>query len=917
MKTTNLNKCKYLTLSKLFIMAMMLIYSLTSAMAQVNCSWAFNPMDVLASGGNIQTKSMAVDQNGNVFVTGYFENVADFDFGAGTAPLISMGSTDCFFAKYDAAGNYVFAKNLGGTSNDYAFSVTVDVLGNFYITGNFWGTVDFDPGSGVTNLTSNGTGDVFFAKYDAEGKFVFAKQMGGTLDEMGMSITVDLFYNIYIAGTFQGTADFDPGAGIANLNSSGSEDVFIAKYDLNGNYIYAKKIGGGSSDIVLGNAVDPAGYITITGYYAGTADFDPGAGTANLSSSGLTDCFFAKYDPAGNYVFAKSLGGTSHDYSFSIALDASSNIYLVGNFWSTVDFDPGTGTANLSSSGIGDCFFAKYDASGNYIFAKKTSGPLDEIGTSIKIDNANNIYLGGYFQNTADFDPGVGVANLTSTGNMDVFIAKYNANGDFINAKSFGGASDDVGYSISIDAAGNTFVSGYFSGTADFDPGAGTATLVSGTGFTNGFIGKYDGSGNYLWAGVLGRNNSNSAFPQRGNSIKTDNAGNIYVTGFYRALVDFDPGPGLAELYAPSGQDIFFAKYNTLGNCIFAKSIGGSSDEDPRCINIDASGNIYITGIFQGTADFDPGAGVYNLTSAGSNDIFLAKYDPIGNLIFAKNMGGSSSDVGYSVAVDAAGYIYLTGYYEGTADFDPGAGTAYLSSSGLTDCFFAKYDPSGNFVFVKKIGGPSHDYSLSLALDASNNIYLTGNFWNTVDFDPGPGTSNLSSAGIGDCFIAKYDASGNYIYAKKIFGTSDEVGTSIFVDGSDNIYVSGYFQGTTDFGLGTGIWNLSSSGSFDIFIAKYLSGGNLVYAQRIGGAGEDVLNSSGIDANGNTYITGYFAGTSDFDPGPGIANITSHGSYDIFIGKYDPLGNYLYATAMGGPDMDFGQSVSADAYGNA
>jgi len=218
--------------------------------------------------------------------------------------------------------------------------------------------------------------------------------------------------------------------------------------------------------------------------------------------------------------------------------------------------------------------------------------------------------------------------------------------------------------------------------------------------------------------------------------------------------------------------------------------------------------------------DFDPGSGTFNLTSAGEADIFISKLDSSGNFVWAKQLGGTSIDIGYSIAVDVSGNVYTTGFFYGTADFDPGPGTFNLTSAGYFNIFISKLDASGNFVWAKKLGGPSNNRGNSIAVDASGNVYTTGYFRGTVDFDPGSGTFNLTSAGNSDIFISKLDASGNFAWAKKLGGTSIDIGYSIAVDVSGNVYTTGSFEGTADFDPGSGTFNLTSAGSADIFVHK-------------------------------------------------------------------------------------------------
>ena len=335
----------------------------------------------------------------------------------------------------------------------------------------------------------------------------------------------------------------------------------------------------------------------------------------------------------------------------------------------------------------------------------------------------------------------------------------------------------------------------------------------------------------------------------------------------------------------------------TAGNNIYAQftyRVGGSFEDVGHSIAVDGSGNVYVTGNFQSIVDFDPGTDTTNLASVSLNDVFFAKYNSSGALVWAKSVGGINDDVGYSIAVDDSGNVYVTGYFEDTVDFDPGADTTNLTSTGFDDVFFAKYNSSGALAWVKNVGGSNtSDVGYSIAVDGSGNVYVTGLFQGTVDFDPGAGTTNLTSAGDGDVFFAKYNSSGALVWAKNVGGSNNDVGYSIAVDGSSNVYVTGYFQGTADFDPNAGTTNLTSAGSADVFFAKYNSSGALVWAKNVGGTNYDVGYSIAVNGSGNVYLTGNFEGTADFDPDAGTTNLTSAGYDDLFFAKYDENGSLI------------------------
>ena len=455
-------------------------------------------------GGILYANEIKIDASGNLYVTGRFQGTADFDPSTSTAYLTSS-SGDFFLAKYDASGNYVWAKRIGGTTGFVSGdSLALDGSGNVFVTGSFNGAADFDPGSGTATLTPanapNGTGsqDIFLAKYDASGNYVWAKSMGGTSTDIGNSLDLDGSGNVVVTGYFGTTVDFDPGAGTSNLTSALAADIFLAKYDASGNYVWAKSMGGTGADIGNSLALDGSGNVVLTGSFNGPADFDPSTSTANLTNVGSSDMFLAKYDASGNYVWAIGIGGTSLDNGYSLALDGSGNVVVTGRFSTTVDFDPSTSTANLTSAGISDIFLAKYDASGNYVWATRMGGTAYDQANSLVIDGSGNVVVTGRFQDIADFDPGAGTANLFSNASFDIFLAKYDASGNYVWAKGMGGSGQDQGNSLVLNGSGNVVVTGDFngqlgssSGTVDFDPGAGTTYLTSLSSSQNGFIAAY------------------------------------------------------------------------------------------------------------------------------------------------------------------------------------------------------------------------------------------------------------------------------------------------------------------------------------------------------------------------------------------------------------------------------------------
>ena len=469
-----------------------------------------------------------------------------------------------------------------------------------------------------------------------------------------------------------------------------------------------------------------------------------------------------------------SIGGSTsnEDRGNKIAIDGSGNVYIVGDFCgANVDFDPGPGTAYLSShSGSLDFFMAKYNAEGEYLWAYNIGGSGQEHCPGMTIDGVGNIYVTGFFTGTdIDFDPGVNIANLSSSGSADIFIAKYDKDGFYQWAHAIGGSSQDSGARVAVDDFGNIYITGTIEGSnIDFDPGAGTAFL-SAVGYYDGYFAKYSTDGVYQWAHRIGGSNHSGV-----KGIALDDNNNVYITGFFESTnVDFDPGAGTHYLSTNGSQDIFFAKYTMNGEFQWAHNIGssGAFGEMGYDLVVDGSNNVYVAGHFSApNVDFNPGPGVNYLSTNGTHDIFLAKYNTDGIYQWAYNLGGSSVDLCMDMSIDDTDNIYLTGHFESNmADFNPGTETAYLSSAGSYDIFYAKYDSDGEYQWAYNIGSSGYDGGNAIAVDNSGHVYVTGKYRESnIDFDPGPGTTLLSSNGAEDIFFGKYRQSDGFLQAPAV-----------------------------------------------------------------------------------------------------------------------------------------------------
>lgn len=467
---------------------------------------------------------------------------------------------------------------------------------------------------------------------------------------------------------------------------------------------WLKGISGAGSQLGKGIAVDAGGNVFVTGTFAGTTDFDPGPGTFLLSSScpcdvsnpPKADVYLAKYDRNGSFLWALRIGGGDADISGGVSVDAAGNVFVTGTFWGASDFDPGPSAYTLTSAGSSDVFLAKYTTDGALLWAKNFGGILNDTGDDLAIDAGGNCVVTGSFLGNADLDPGVGVAAFNGGNTTDAFFAKFNSAGELLWARDIEGSGEENGHGISVNPSGEVYITGTFFGTSDLDAGAGV-TVVSGAGSKDTYLAKYNGSGQFLWGKSFG-----AAGDEQAVDIAADAAGNLYAVGYFVGTVNFNTDGGTTVLTSPSGLfNGFLMKLSTTGGFQWAFSIGGGGDDASLSVTVDAAGNPCLTGYFQGTVDFDPGPSAYPMTGTG-NEIFLANYTPAGSFLWAQKEGAGGDEAAYGIAADAQGFVYITGYFSGTTNFETGSGTVALSSAGGNDAFLLKFArPVGSVLPVK------------------------------------------------------------------------------------------------------------------------------------------------------------------------------------------------------------------------
>ena len=431
------------------------------------------------------------------------------------------------------APQWQWAVRAGGTNWDTGNCIAVDSQGNQYVTGLFYHSATF----GSHTLISSGYEDIFIAKLDSSGNWLWAVRAGGTSDDLGYGIAVDGVGNAYVTGSFYGAATF----GSHTLTACGGKDIFTAKLDTNGNWLWAVRAGGTSDDLGYGITVDGEGNALVTGSFMGTATF----GSQTLTENGSGDIFVAKLDSSGNWLWAAQAGGGNNDYGLCIAVDGSGNAYVTGSFRITATF----GNQTLTASGH-RLFVAKLDTSGNWLWAVKTEGAGGESVSGIAVDEEVNDCITGSLIYTVYFGSHILDVTMYNESDSDIFVAKLGPSGNWLWAVQAGGIDVDMGYDIGLDGSGNACVTGCFWDTATF----GSHTLTT-SGFADIFVAKLDPSGNWLWVTKAG-----GTYNDLGFGIAVDGLGNAYVTGYFGDTATF----GSQSLTTSGSDDIFVAKLENL-----------------------------------------------------------------------------------------------------------------------------------------------------------------------------------------------------------------------------------------------------------------------------------------------------------------------------------------------------------------
>lgn len=431
-----------------------------------------------------------------------------------------------------------WCKTFGGIGLDKGTCVHADANGNVIIGGTFNGIVDFDPGPDTSFLGNASYNDGFILKLDSNGGFVWVRKIRGPARIS--DLTTDSLNNIYVTGSFKGTVDFSNGPLELSRTSNGDADLFVMKLSDYGLPKWIQTIGGPDIDEGKSIEIDKDANVIVTSIYNGLVDLDPTSAMQVHTSLGGYDFSIHKFDSDGTFIWAKTIGSPSSIIAFDVAVNSQNDLYFVGRYSVSCDFDPGPSSHVITTLHGDDYFVLKLDGNGDFIWVKTITGLYSEIGYALDIDQNDRLYVAGHFSLTVDFDPGPSVYELTAVGGRDIFVQKLESNGDFIWANSIGTPQNDYCYGIVADQLSNSYIVGKFGKTDEV------------------FIQKLNPYGEWSWSSPGPGSQVNNSW-----DLAMDVHSNLYITGYFAEDIDLDPAVPV-QTYSSNGSfDAYVCKLGT------------------------------------------------------------------------------------------------------------------------------------------------------------------------------------------------------------------------------------------------------------------------------------------------------------------------------------------------------------------
>jgi Domain of unknown function (DUF4397)/Secretion system C-terminal sorting domain len=817
-------------------------------------------------GGDDRGYGVQVGPDGHVYVAGQCGNNTVFATGATAVP--TAGGGDAFVAQYTAAGAFNWAVTGGGSGSDRFFDVVFAGNGDIWTTGFAEASTSFV--YGATSLTPVGDGDMILAKLTPAGSFAFATNFGGTGLDEAATLTYGPNGLLYVGGFYSNAATI---AG-TNLVSAGGRDAVVVAFDAAGVAVAAASFGGAGNENVYsvrGTESD----LFVGGFYGATSAA-PGQGITLLgvnypaSTNGDGGAFLTQHDGTFAMKAAWAVNnnggvvadGDTEDIQSIVINEDAERVYFTGQFFGTIP----VGTDTLVSAGSNSDFHV---VALDYV---ATELPVDELtsewavngqgstrtdeGKHIAADADGNVYVTGYFREVVI----IGDDTLRSVGNnrRDVFVAKYNADGDALWAKAFPGvtAQDDRGRGIAVATDGSIYITGEARGDINFG-----SILMDHTDGTNrnGFLVKLDNNGNTVWVNQI----ESIAGDDRGYGVQVGPDGNIYVAGQCGNNVVF--AAGATPIVTGGGQG-FVAQYSPSGSFNWAVTGGGVGSDRFFDVVFDAAGNAWTAGFSEASTTLT--YGTFNLTPIGDGDMIVARVSSAGAFTWANNFGSTGVDEAGALTLGPNGLLYVGGFYSNAMSI----GTKNYSAVGLRDAIVFALDPTDGSVENSASFGSAANETVYTVKGTANDLFV-GGYYGLSSAAPGlsmtVGDVTLpgSIGGDGGAFLTQHDKNFNVVSAIGFQGEggvladgdSDDVQSMVVNSTTERVYMTGQFFGTVTIGDETLSVPASSTNS-DFYVASVRyqpAAENLAFVQVIHNSPDPAADTVDVYVNGSKLIDNF------------------------------------------------------------
>lgn len=506
----------------------------------------------------------------------------------------------------------------------------------------------------------------------------------------------------------------------------------------------------------------------------------------------------------------------------------------------------------------------------------------------------------------------IGLSVNAVTGANTYTVKTYSADGStlisVLNVTTaltpIGGLSPNTTYQFSVTAVGNGL--SYLSSPESPKISATTSALTT----------ALPSVANQAWIKGIGGFGADAAQ----NSVLVDSANNVYVGGYFVNQAVFGSGSNTVTLTSAGGQDSFLAKYSSDGTLLWAQQSGGTGNDYVNALAFDATGNVVVTGVFQGVAAFGQTGNRQAITAMGGYDGYVAKYATDGTFAWVRQLSGTADVFSRGVSTDRSGNIFITGYFMDNVTFGSGSSKVVLRTFGQADGFVAKYAANGTFTWVKQFGGLSGDQGNGISVDRSGNVFVAGSATTGAVFGSGSNSKEFLPEAGSDSFIAKYTNDGDFSWVQASGGSGNDQALAVATDVSGNAYLVGAHSGSV-FGSGADtqalspVLNIINGVTADGFLAKYDPTGRLVWVRNMGGQSTDQYNSVAVDASGNVYAGGQFNISAKVSGGGKSQTLVADGSQDGLVAKYTSDGTLVWARPLGGAASDAATGVAVGSSG--